>query len=172
MEKRYSLWLMPPPAVRTRFAALIASLSERLGTPRFEPHLTLTGGVYADDVEPLARVAALAARRPPVRVRLTAADYTEAYFRCLFVRAELTSDLLALQRAAAEALGQPPDAQFMPHLSLVYGDLDTARKEAILDDIGRRFDVEFVADRLALYAPEGAPPLWRSLAEFPLGGSP
>lgn len=172
MERRYSLWLLPPPAVRERFGALIARLSERLGTPRFAPHLTLAGGTFASAEEPLARVAALAARRPPVLVRLGEAACTDAYFRCLFVRAERTPALDALHRAAAEALGEPPDPDFMPHLSLVYGDLARERKEAILAEIGRRFDVDFVADQLALYAPEGEPETWRPAGEFVLGGSP
>lgn len=172
MENRYSLWLMPPTAVHAHFAALIASLSERLGTPRFEPHLTLAGGVFASPADALTRVAGLAARRPPVPVRLTQAGYTDAYFRCLFVHAELSPELHALERAAADALGQPVDADFMPHLSLVYGHLERERKEAILGEIGRRFDIEFETDRLALYAPEGEPAEWRSVGEFRLSGSP
>jgi len=172
VENRYSLWLMPPAPVRGRFADLIAHLSERLGTPRFEPHLTLSGGVFASPADPLARVADLAGRHPPVPVRLTHAEYTDAYFRCLYVRAALTPTLHALQCAAAEALGQQPDRDFMPHLSLVYGRLGPERKEHILDAIGRRFDLDFLADRLALYAPEGEPAAWRPVAEFVLSGSP
>lgn len=172
MDSRYSLWLMPPTPVRDRFAALIERLSERLGTPRFEPHLTLSSGEFASSADALTRVAGLAARRPPVRVQLTRADYTDAYFRCLFVRAELTPELLALQQAAAEALGQKPDADFMPHLSVVYGHLDRERKETILAEIGHRFDVDFVADRLAFYAPVGEPAAWRPVGEFGLSGSP
>jgi 2'-5' RNA ligase len=172
VENRYTLWLMPPTPVRDRFADLIARLSARLGTPRFEPHLTLSGGVLAAPADARARIDALVARRPPVPVRLTEAGYTDTYFRCLFVRAQLTPELQALQHAAAEALGLEPDPAFMPHLSLVYGNLEPAQKEMILDDIGRRFDLDFLADRLGLYAPRGEPAEWRPVGEFILSGSP
>src|SRR5688500_3142229 len=84
---RFSLWLMPPPAARERYANLIDRLAARLGTPRCEPHITL-GGCDGTEAQAVARATALAARLAPVAVRLGPLETTEQYFRCLYVRAE------------------------------------------------------------------------------------
>lgn len=170
MTARYSIWLMPPSPVRARFARLIDTLSRRLGTPRFDPHVTLCGTADLHENDMLARVEGLAARLAPVPIRLTEVGYTDEYFRCLFVVAERSEQLLAAHRVACEAFGKPPAADFMPHLSLVYGELARERKEQIIGEIGRRFDAGFVADGISLCVPAGLPPHWRLLGPFPLTG--
>lgn len=171
MTPRYALWLTPPPPVYDRFARLIETLSRRLGTPRFAPHITLagTGAELADDA--LERATALAAQLPPVPVRLLDVGYSDAYFRCLYVRAERTPVLLAAHRLAAGRLDTDPAEDFMPHLSLVYGNLPQDTKEALIEEIGRRFDLEFTARQLTLCLPAGAPDGWRTLGPFALTGS-
>lgn len=165
----FSLWMMPPPAVRERFLTLIAELSRRVDTPPFEPHLTLAG-IEAATEAAIRPVAELAARLAPLPVRLTEIGTTSEYFRCLFVRAEHT---LALDRAyhtACRALGQAP-GEFMPHLSLIYGELTPAVKERLIAEIGNRFDTAFTVERVALYDTAGPPPGWRCVADFRLSAA-
>lgn len=164
---RLSLWMMPPPAVRARFHALIAELSRRVGTPPFEPHLTLSGIDAATETAAIRPIAALAARLPPLAIRLTDVGTTPAYFRCVFVRAEHTPVLDRAYHAARRALGQAP-GEFMPHLSLIYGELTPATKERLIAEIGNRFDTTFIVERLALYDTAGPPPTWRCIADFRL----
>ena len=160
---------MPPPLVRARFADVIDSLSRRLGTPRFEPHITLSGGEAAE-ANIRARTSALAARLAPVPVHLTRAGYTDAYFRCLFVHAARTPALLAARASAAIEYERPLDEEFMPHLSLVYGELASLQKEKILDDLGREFDVHFVAEEITLCRADGTPDTWPLIGPFKLTG--
>jgi 2'-5' RNA ligase len=166
---KYSLWLMPPPAIRDRFAALIDMLSRRFGTPRFEPHITLAG-IETTAADAIARTTALARQLPPVPVRLAHAGYTEQYFRCLFVCAERTDCLWSAHRAASSAYQQPAEADFLPHLSLVYGTIASAQKERALDDIGRRFDLNFSVIDVSLCQPTGTPDAWPRLGPFRLSG--
>ena len=172
MTPRYSLWLTPPPPVYARFARLIAALSRRLGTPRFPPHITLAGAGAEREEDAIARAKALAATLAPVPVRLLDIGYSDAYFRCLFIRAERSPALLAAHRAAARALGGEVSDDFMPHLSLVYGNLPVERKKTLIAEIGRRFDLEFTAAQTTLCLPAGEPDGWRTLGPFPLGGEP
>lgn len=160
---------MPPPAVHDRFAQIIDTLSERLGTPRFVPHITLAGGA-GPEADAVAHTESLAAKLAPVAVRLTEADYAEAYFRCLYVQAEHTPELLAAHRTAAERFGEPPEADFMPHLSLVYGDLPASAKEELLCQIGWEFETRFIANRVSLCLPVGPPDRWPLVASFALMG--
>lgn len=162
---------MPPAPVRERFARLIETLGQRLGTPRFAPHVTLGGATNLAEKEVCARTEALARRLAPVPIRLTEVGYTDEYFRCLFVLAERNVELLAAHRLACECFGKPPAADFMPHLSLVYGTLSREQKERLIDEIGRRFDVSFRADSISLCLPSGPPPHWRLRGPFPLTGN-
>ena len=166
----FSLWLLPPPAVRDRFYPLIDELSRRLGTPAFEPHLTLAGTSSTVAADVTAQVATLAAGLAPLPIHLTEIGMTADYFRCLFVHAELTPPLQRAYHATCRALGQPP-GDFMPHLSLVYGDLAPADKKRVVADIGRRFDLHFIVERVALYTTAGPPPAWRCVADFALTGT-
>lgn len=170
MTPRFFLWLMPPAAVRDRFARLIDVLSRRLGTAQFEPHITLSGSPDAGEAEAVSRATTLAARLAPVPVRLVDVGYSDAYFRCLYVRAERSPELLAAHRTACAHLGRPPDDDFMPHLSLVYGNLSETEKEKIIEEIGRRFDTTFLSDRIALCLPAGPPDGWRLVGPFTLAG--
>lgn len=167
---RFSLWMMPPLAVRARFQALIAELSRRVDTPPFEPHLTLASVDAATEAAAIQPVAALAAHLPPLAIRLTEVGTTLEYFRCLFVRAEPTPALDRAYQTACRALGQTP-GEFMPHLSLVYGELTPETKERIIADIGNRFDTTFTVERLALYDTAGPPPDWRCIADFRLSAA-
>lgn len=166
----FSLWMMPPAPIADRFRTLIAQLSRRLGTPAFEPHLTLTGLEAASEAAALETVRPLARRLAPLPIRLTDIGATTAYYRCLFIHAERTSTLTLAYQSACHALGQPP-GDFMPHLSLIYGALNTADKERVIADLGRRFDDRFTVERLALYTTAGPPPEWRRVAEFVLMGT-
>ena len=165
----FSLWMMPPPAVRERLRALIEDLSRRAGTPPFEPHLTLCGVDDTVEAAAIARVQPLATRLAPVPIRLTEIGATAEYYRCLFVRAELTPVLAAAYREACRAQSKTP-SDFMPHVSLVYGDLSATDKERLIATIGRRVEMSFTISRLALYDPVGAPPEWRCVADLPLRG--
>ncbi len=161
---------MPPAAVRERFGRLIDALSQRLGTPRFHPHVTLCGTGDYTEADVRARTAALAARLAPVPIHLTEVGYTEEYFRCLYIKAERSPALLAAHATACAHFGRPAVPDFMPHLSLVYGELSREQKEKIIAEIGRRFDLTFCADAISLCWPAGTPESWRVLGPFPLTG--
>jgi 2'-5' RNA ligase len=172
MSEPYFLWLLPPAPVQNRFALLIDTLSQRLGTPRFTPHITLVGSVDSPLAEIVARLTMLAARLAPVPVRLTGTGYTEQYFRCLFMQAERSPPLLAAHEIASAHLGRLPEADFMPHLSLIYGSLPPEQKRKIVDEIAGRFDAAFQVDRMGLCLPDGPPERWRVLRTFALTGRP
>ena len=167
----FSLWMLPPADVGDRFRSLIADLSRRMGTPAFEPHLTLAGGIDAPtERTAAARVAPLAACLPPLPIRLMDVGTTGDYYRCLFIHAERTPLLQRAYHEACDVLALAP-GDFMPHLSLIYGDLGAADKARIVADIGARFDLTFTVERLALYSTAGPPPAWRRVAELALIGT-
>jgi len=149
--KHYVLWLLLPQAVRDRFAELIKGLAERYGTPFFEPHITLLGGLDGEEQDISTKAASLTRTLTPFIVRLTTADYLDEYFRCLFVRAESNTELVNAYRLAKKEFNQTGTDSYMPHVSLMYGNCPVVQKEAILQDIGRKFEIKFPINRVALY---------------------
>jgi 2'-5' RNA ligase len=172
MTERFFLWLLPPTPVCDRFASLIDTLSRRWGTPRFSPHITLVGSLDSPLDEIVARLTTLAADLAPVPVRLTHLGWTEQYFRCLFMRAERTPPLLAAHETASARLDRPTDADFMPHLSLIYGNLHAEQKQKVVEEIAGRFNTAFEADHIGLCLADGPPEQWQLLRTFALTGHP
>jgi 2'-5' RNA ligase len=164
------LWLLPPPPAAARYRALIERLAAAHGTPRFEPHITLLGAVHGTPEELAARTREVARRLAPFEARLTDAGCLDEYYRALFVHVAPDPALIAARRIAAAAFGKDADIpQYMPHLSLLYGDLPATAREVLLDDIGRRFDETLSIETLALVEAGGAPESWRQVAAFTLG---
>lgn len=162
-------WLVPEGDVRERLGALIAELSRRHGTPSFEPHVTLFGGIVGGEVEILERGARLAAALRPFAIRLMALGRSDEYFRCLFLEAERSPELLAAHERASGLFGARDSAPFLPHLSLVYGRLGAEEASEAVEALrSLALPLDFEARRLEVHRTEGAVPEWRRLAVHPL----
>jgi 2'-5' RNA ligase len=146
-------------------------LSARHGTPRFVPHLTLLGGIGADDW--VARRAQwLASSVPPFDLTLgSRAVARDDYWRAVVVEALPSVDLLRLHHLAREAFDRLEDpALFEPHLSLLYGDLPAALRHGIVQGLPNLRGT-FRVDSLGVWSTEGVPGEWREVASFPLSGA-
>ena len=170
MSEPLYLWLLPPASVQATFAGFIERLAQRFGTAGFIPHITLAGSLDLPADETVRRTAELAARLDPVAIRLTGIGATDEYFRCLFMRAEHSAALLATHETACAQLARPPEKEFMPHLSLIYGKLSQDQKNHIIDEIGNRLDIAFIADRIGLCRASGSPAQWQLSHTYSLTG--
>lgn len=169
-DAAYSLWLLPPASDRTHYAALISLLSHRLGTHAFEPHITLSPRFDNSETQAIRTAENIARRLAPVAVQLEAIEQTDAYFRCLFLRAAQTPAILAAHRLACSEVGQEPEDNYLPHVSLVYGTLDRSTKEAIALELANEVPRRFVVGHLGLCHIVGTPNAWPLVATFPLTG--
>jgi 2'-5' RNA ligase len=160
---------MPTRKIRQRLAGTILDLSREYAAPAFEPHVTLVGGIVGAPQEVTAKMRELARRIPPFTIRLTAVDYLDEYFRCLFVRVATTEPIMTANKAAREVFHLEKQPAFMPHLSLLYGNLPASVKERIIASLGRQFELEFKVSSLHLYLTENEPAAWRRLASLGLG---
>lgn len=164
-----SLWLVPDEPARGRLAALMEELAARLRTPVFAPHLTLLGRVTRRDDDAVQAAHALAAGMRPVLLRLTRAAEESAYFRCVFLEAEPSPELLGAHQKARRAFGGGPD-RWRPHLSLVYGRLAEGARHALAEEAARKLELPFAltAGRIELHETTGLPRAWRLRASYAL----
>jgi 2'-5' RNA ligase len=168
MHPRTALWLAPDPALRERLAGIIDDLARLWRTPRFEPHVTLLAGLRLEAAEIREHAEALARGLQPLDVTFTRVTCRPEYHRAVFVEVE-GGDLHSAHAGAAAALAAAPDPDYLPHLSLLYGNLSPEAKDAILKRVGPRWDVPGRLERLEVVRTEGAPASWIRLAAFPLG---
>jgi 2'-5' RNA ligase len=162
-----SLWLMPTSEVYNKFASLINRLAREYDAPIFEPHVTLLGGVMQPEEDVLRKAAQTVSGKEPFPINLRVVDYQDFYFKALFVNAEKTDPLQALHGCAKELFGMQDIPNYMPHLSLMYGDFLQAVKEQIINAIGRDQATEFTVNSIHLFKTEGEANAWYKVKEIP-----
>jgi 2'-5' RNA ligase len=165
---RFALWLMPAGRVYRRLAVRIRELSREYSAPEFEPHVTLLGGILGPQREVILKSASLAKLIRPFVVQLTNVDYLDEYFRCLFVRVAETDRVMKANQTAREVFGLREQPAYMPHLSLMYGNLTSDVKGKIVSQLGRRFDIAFKAGNVHLFSITGEPNEWHRVKAFEL----
>ncbi len=170
MMGHYSLWLLPSGKAKQRLAKTIGSLSRDPGGPRFDPHLTLLGGLDGEEEAFIDATRRLAATLHPVTLHLRGIEFGDEYYRCLYFRVGESDELTAAHREALRFFGKKKDPSFMPHVSLFYGTLEEPHRRDLRSRLSRTFDLDCPADRLCLVATGGGPPSWTVVREIKVSG--
>ncbi len=175
-NESYALWIMPAAETYDQLARVIFDLSQKYGTPVFEPHVTLLANIPKSQDDAAAHCQRLATILEPYSIQLTKLDQLDEYYRCLFVRVRETDAVVKAHWRACDIFGIPCGRLFMPHLSLLYGEFQKATKREIIANLGDSWNLEFYVDRFHLIDGRGGPTEWRKLGEFALptvrSGSP
>lgn len=164
----YSIWLKPTGEVRAELTGIVSRLSREYTTPLFEPHVTLIGDLIGPEEELIARTGRLAKQLRPFVVQLGEVDYLDEFYRCLFIHVQETEPVLKANAQARQVFQRESDDKYLPHLSLLYGNLPPAVKEEIMAQVGRSFHASFPVDRIHLVSTQGEPKDWYHLGEFAL----
>lgn len=162
----YALWIIPTEKAYALTAGYIARLSSLYKLSAFEPHVTVLGGVRFPEGD---EVRELAGDLDPFRIRLAReVEYTDAYFRCLFLRAYKTDALMESFSKASALVGREPESYF-PHLSLAYGDLPVWKKQEMIAELGPIPEIEFEAREISLVEASSERPVssWQVVERFP-----
>lgn len=168
----YSLWLLPSGEQERRLAGAIDRLSLDPGGPRFDPHLTLLGGLDGEEEMFVGATDRLSASLRPLTLHLRGVEFGDAYYRCLYLRVERREELMAAHREALRRFGKKNDPSFMPHLSLFYGTLAHHTRARIAATLGEWRGVACPAGRLRLVTTGGGPPSWRTVVDRNLSTAP
>ena len=148
-------------------------MSKDYSAPRFEPHVTLLGQVIGPEEEIVKKAAQTASILMPYEIRLTRVSYLDEYFRCLFINVEKTVEVMNANAETKEVFrgystSTHSTEEYMPHLSLLYGDISSQTKETIIEKIGREWNLTFEAASIHLVLTKGDVREWHKLKEFPL----
>jgi hypothetical protein len=170
---RGSIWIRPTGEALDRISKVTRRLSLRKNGPEVPPHLTLLSGIETTRLDAGVKLKRLAMRLAPFTVRLGKIDWKADYFRCLYVAAERSRELVGAQRAAHEVFEMNPPAPFKPRICLFYGTLDDESERDLAEATGGSLDVDFPASAIQLVnAAPGIPvSQWRTLAEWKLAAA-
>ncbi|GAA6038432.1 hypothetical protein JCM8097_007648 [Rhodosporidiobolus ruineniae] len=189
-----ALWLCPASSsVNADLSTLLDDLSSQHGTPRFAPHVTLLSGIPSAAPLPtvLSRLGTAlktfrASSQPPLRLSFAQPDTRGTFFQFVFQHVEPGEALLHLRQAVrGEFMPEeaPKEDEYMPHLSLVYGETtETRTAEGIIREMqkdgavkrveGQRWSVRghegFEVGEVRIVKCDGRPEEWEVLDTVPL----
>lgn len=159
----YALWLQPNGDIAYKLQERIKKLSKKYNTPIFAPHVTLISSLTASETELVSLTNTLASSLHPFELILTKAGYQNNFYKSLFIHIKNNGVLNEMHETACQLFDQPDPAPYLPHLSLLYGDLDRNEKERILNIIGREFHIHFSVNSIVLMKIEDRPEQWKKI---------
>jgi 2'-5' RNA ligase len=165
----YSIWLMPSNKVSSYYSQIIQGLSEQFDTPYFEPHITLFSGIKTElDSVHFYNISVLAALTNTFDISLYKLCFKADYFRAFYLVANEHEMLNNLNKELQVIFPTVENVAFSPHLSLLYGEVDVAEKEALALSFGNHLFGKFEAKTIRIMRTEGEVELWEVVEEFPL----
>lgn len=168
-----SIWLVPEEEEAASLRLLIQGLAERLGTPAFEPHVTLLPGLRGP-AEEIAHTASqlLAADLEAMTVPLGPVTASPQPFRCLYLPVSPTFRLIHAHAVVRSAFAPRDQGPFEPHLSLVYGRLGDEEKRQVSSEIGASAPPKLRLWTLEVVRTEGSVAMWQRVSRLPLPRPP
>lgn len=164
--KGYTISILPPGQEYKRFEMLIKKLAQKCGGPVFAPHITLLGQATDNEAYAFQLGEELIKNQEPFSVTLNKVDYQNYFFRALYVLVEKTEPLMKLHEKAKQIFGKIDVGEYMPHLSLLYGNFEPEIKEKIIQEIGSNQSSTFTVNSLHLFKTEGEAHQWYHAREF------
>jgi 2'-5' RNA ligase len=155
-------------------------MSSELGTFEFLPHITLVAAMEKGEDDAVWRTKALAAELAPYSFEIDEIWYRDAYFQCVYAKMKRTDAVVHANTLAREFFPERrSDPDYMPHLSLVYGDFDEATKQneiipklrkLMMTDGTDQYSVVPV-DAIEVWSTQGDAKDWYRVESIPLTGN-
>jgi 2'-5' RNA ligase len=166
-DGEYALWLKPESEVRDILKRIIDRLAGEFDAPGFEPHITIASGIRMNVDEMVGRLEGVAKATEPMTLYLGDTDFRDSYYRSLFVRIAPNDALLELRERSLREFHLEHEP-YLPHISLMYREMDSGKKQQIIEQVGKRFDLVFIPDKIHLVRVSGPPETWEELLYVPL----
>ncbi len=165
----YHLWMVPVENPLRRLQGIIDHLAEVHDGPIFTPHVTLLSGLDADEASLIETNRRLAAGLEPFILNLTAPEAGTTFLQCVYMRVAENPSLSQARQAACQAFALPAD-NYMPHLSLYYGDASPERRATILAAVPAQAKTSFPVGSIQLIRADSERPVdWHCIDHAPLG---
>ncbi|RWR86444.1 cyclic phosphodiesterase-like protein [Cinnamomum micranthum f. kanehirae] len=151
----YSVWAMPPDHVRERLVKLMGQLRSEFGGPEFEPHVTVVGAIRLTKDDALHKLQSSCSGLKPYAARINTVSKGTFFYQCVYLLLDPTPEVVEPSAHCSSHFGYKNSTPYMPHLSLLYGDLTDEEKDRAVERV--KFhdqdicNLSFEVSRLALY---------------------
>ncbi|KAL6546457.1 hypothetical protein OROMI_022178 [Orobanche minor] len=171
----YSVWAMPPEELTPLLRKLMDGLRSEFGGPQFEPHVTVVGATSLTESEARDRFHKACEGLEAYSASVEKVATGTFFYQCVFLLLHPTPQVVEASARCCGHLGNENSSPYMPHLSLLYGDLtDEDKKKAqekayVLDD--SIDSLNFQISRLALYktdTEDKSCKSWEKVSEYTL----
>ncbi|KAL7129800.1 hypothetical protein ABFS83_13G092000 [Erythranthe nasuta] len=171
----YSVWALPPEELTPRLKKLMDGLRSEFGGPQFEPHVTVVGAVNLTESEAREKFNHACEGLKAYNAAVEKVATGTFFYQCVLLLLHPTPQVLEAGAHCWDHFGYKSSTPYMPHLSLLYGDLTdevkkTAQDKAYLLD--ESIDgLNFQISRLALYktdTEDKSCKSWEKVAEYQL----
>ena len=165
-KNKFSIWLRPSQTQIDEFTHIISKLSHHYGTQPFPPHITLCSGINIDIDSITSICKSVSSEYQAFDVPLHQIEFTDAYYRNFFILAEKTDLLTNLRKQLLTLLGLEQHEEFMPHVSLLYGNIKTTTKFKLKEKLDSSYSSQFNSQRIDLYNTTDDLPNWFLVESF------
>ncbi|MEK7201505.1 MAG: 2'-5' RNA ligase family protein [Patescibacteria group bacterium] len=166
----YHLLLEPKGEARERLSTVIATLAAQYGGPVFVPHVTLLAAIpESSEEEFIAKTKELACTLTPFTCTLEGFGAQDSFFRALYMRVRNSEEISLRHRQAGELFGMRQN-QYLPHLSLLYGNYAQDQKLQTIDSLQYLNGTSFEVESVHLYSTPGDTSTWKQVGAYPLTG--
>ena len=169
-ELGYSIWIMSDQTSQQPFDEKIKELSatSKGATGPFLPHVTLMGQVQGSAAEVLDKTRSMAQQIAPFRMHLLGFGITEERFKQLFIEIERDRSMTMARMLAEKTYGKTEPGEYLPHLSIAYGNIERETKTRIISGAKGLLDYEFDAKVLAVVRTPEELKDWKMIGTFSL----
>lgn len=171
VSDEYSVWLVPDrdTSEYQQLEQTIEEYTQRYeDAPRFEPHITVVGGIESDRSLLAENVQDLAEGQDSFDVEFTKIQCSTTRHQCVFLLVEPSMKLLSLHQEASD-LFEICDGMYVPHLSLIYSNIGIEERLEMVDSIELSSLPRTVhIDAIALVKTTGDALEWESIETYDL----
>ena len=164
--KSYSIWLMPDGKDKDQLKTTIISLASDFNAPFFNPHVTLVGGFLGKEKQLLKKMKIISKKIPSFIVSFDGIDYLNDFFCSLFLKVKLNDQLIRARDIASKELDLIKD-NYMPHLSLIYGNYNSIQKENMISRVSS-IPISFSVNKIFLAYNDEINLMWKVIRGFSL----
>ncbi|NNE33781.1 MAG: hypothetical protein HKN13_00995 [Rhodothermales bacterium] len=152
-----------------RLQGIVDRLADKYDGPVFTPHVTLLSPLAGEQAALIETNRRLAAGLDRFNLDLTVPEAGTTFFQCIYMRVAENPSLSRTRQAAAKAFALSAD-DYMPHLSLYYGNVSPDRRAAILKTIPAQAKCSFPVGAIQLIRADSEQPVdWHCVDAAPLG---
>ena len=132
LNKAFWIWC-EFSAIDTQYLTEIQNkVQSKLKGPEFKIHLTLAGPFNEIDQSSIDGMRIYCSQNYPIEAEVIGYEYQKKFFQSIFIAVSQSKELNDLRNTMFEINHQKPTQNFLPHISLVYGDYKKAVKEDLI----------------------------------------